>query len=134
NAEVFIHRSRPLRSILKAMNVMSKNHVSQNLFRELNRIEPFATFMARQGFPTTAWRIRNGSGLPVMGESRLDNQATCEAVIQVISKLGPSLARHSLKVSDILAVNGGDLGTMRERFEEQPETHHAVFSKTGSLK
>jgi len=48
--------------------------------------------------------------------------------------LKDSVVKHNLALSDIIAVNGGkDLGSFRERFLKQPETHQAVISKTGTL-
>jgi D-alanyl-D-alanine carboxypeptidase len=52
-----------------------------------------------------------------------------------VSLLSDSLAIQKLKLSDVMAVNGGkDLGSFRTRFKEYPETHEAVISKTGTLK
>lgn len=132
---ILIHKSLPLHRILKSMNVMSKNHVAQNIFREASRIQSFTQFMQARGFPSDSFKVYNGSGLPVEGNRRLDNEASCELILNLSVMLEESVLRHQLALSDILAINGGkDLGSLRTRFLQYPETHQAVLSKTGTLK
>lgn len=140
NALVYVHQSRPLHSILKTMNVQSKNMVAENIYNEASSIKPIAVLFKEKGISATTFAVYNGSGLPMITrksnkENRLDNLATCETVLKVISLLDESLIKHKLKLSDVVAVNGGkDLGSFRTRFEDYPETHEAVISKTGTLK
>lgn len=132
---VYIHKSRPLHSILKAMNVMSKNIVAQNVYLESTRLKKFDTLMTEIGIDKKTYQIYNGSGLPVKTpNTRKDNLASCRTVIKIIGLLGESLKKHNLVLSDVVAVNGGkDFGSFRERFGNYPETHEAVLSKTGTL-
>lgn len=136
NTQLFVHTSRPLHYLLKAMNVQSKNYVAENIYREGTSTKTLKSLFKELGIPDNSYRIYNGSGLPMIGnDSRLDNLATCETVLKAISLLSKSLTKHNLKMSDVVAVNGGkDLGSFRNRFEEFPETHEAVVSKTGTLK
>jgi D-alanyl-D-alanine carboxypeptidase/D-alanyl-D-alanine-endopeptidase (penicillin-binding protein 4) len=133
--QILIHRSRPLHHLLKAMNVMSKNYLAQNIFNEASQIKSFNQLILEAQINPETIRIYNGSGLPVKkGDTRKDNLASCRTVIKIVELLIRSLEKHDLDLSDVLAVNGGkDLGSFRERFLNYPETHEAVLSKTGTL-
>jgi D-alanyl-D-alanine carboxypeptidase len=132
---ILIHESLPLHRILKAMNVVSKNIVAQNVFLEAKRIRPMEKVLEKYGIGSTSYKIYNGSGLPLKtSQARYDNLATCKTVIDVIKALSLSLARQGLELVDVMAINGGkDLGSFRDRFLSQPETHEAVVSKTGTI-
>jgi D-alanyl-D-alanine carboxypeptidase len=136
NPVVYVHRSRPLYALLKAMNVMSKNIVAHQFYQEASRVKSFSQVAAQVGLNPGAFVLYNGSGLPVInGNDRKDNLGSCIAVLQAIQALEKSLNKHQLTFSDVVAVNGGvDLGSFRDRFDQQPETHGAVISKTGTLK
>lgn len=133
--EVFIHQSRPLHHLLKAMNVMSKNYLAQNIFIESSQVKTFNNLLVEAGINLESIKIYTGSGLPIKtGQLRKDNLASCRTVIKIVELLIKSLSKHGLELSDVLAVNGGkDLGSFRERFLNYPETHEAVISKTGTL-
>lgn len=132
---VYVHKSRPLHQIIKAMNVMSKNHVAQNLYLEGNRVKHLNVLLVEKGIERKTFKIYNGSGLPIKSsQSRTDNLASCRSILKLISLLAESIKKHNLTMSDIVGINGGkDLGTFRERFLDYPETHEAVLSKTGTL-
>ncbi len=132
---LYIHRSKPLHSIIKSMNVMSKNLVAQNIFLEASKVKKFETLMAENGIDMKTYQILNGSGLPLKSaNSRRDNLATCRTVIKVVELLNKTIETQKFLLSDLVAVNGGkDLGSFRERFKLQPETHEAVLSKTGTV-
>lgn len=132
---IFVHRSRPLHQIIKSMNVMSKNHVAQNLYLEGSRVKSLDALLVEKGLDRKSFKIYNGSGLPIKtSQSRTDNLASCRAVLKLMSLLKESVKKHKLTLSDLVAVNGGkDLGSFRERFLDFPETHEAVISKTGTL-
>jgi D-alanyl-D-alanine carboxypeptidase/D-alanyl-D-alanine-endopeptidase (penicillin-binding protein 4) len=130
----FVHISKPLHSILKSMNVMSKNHVAQNVYLESEKKVSVKDFIAAQNLKQID--IRNGSGLPIEGGgSRFDNSASCRTVLKLLTLLEQSLKKHKLGLLDVMAINGGeDLGSFRNRFKKQPETHQAVMAKTGTIK
>ena len=132
---IYIHKSKPFHALLKAMNVMSKNFVAQNVFLEAARIKKFETLMSEKGIDQKSYKIYTGSGHPIKtANSRVDNLASCRMVIKVVELLNESIKKHNLVLSDVVAVNGGsDLGSFRHRFENYPETHSAVVSKTGTL-
>ena len=136
NPHIYVHESKPLHALIKAMNVQSKNYLSQNIFELSSNIRSFTSLMNENNIPQTSYKIHNGSGLPVInGQSRRDNQATCRVLLKIIDLLSEKLKSHNLVMSDVLAVTGGkDLGSFRERFEDYPETHEAVMAKTGTLK
>lgn len=132
---VYIHKSKPLHSLLKSMNVMSKNLVAQNVYLEAGRVKKFETLMTEKGIDSKSYKIYTGSGLPIKtAKTRVDNLASCRMVIKVVELLSESIKKHNLVLSDVVAINGGeDLGSFRERFLKHPETHEAVLSKTGTL-
>ncbi|HXH30889.1 MAG TPA: D-alanyl-D-alanine carboxypeptidase [Bacteriovoracaceae bacterium] len=136
NPQVYVHTSRPLHQILKAMNVMSKNTVSQNVYDDAAKIKSFTQLASQLQLPANTFRIYNGSGLPIINRSgRLDNQATCRTVLVTVKRLTESLSKHGLRISDVAAVSGRkDLGTFRDRFHEDPQTNESVVAKTGTLK
>ncbi len=132
---ILTHESKPLHALLKAMNVKSKNLVAEYVFQEASKIQTFSFFMKERGFDSSKLFFYNGSGLPVKtGKVRKDNLTTCEIVLQLTEKLNESLRKKGVNPSDVIAVNGGkDLGSFKDRFENFPETHQAVLSKTGTL-
>ncbi len=136
NPKIYIHESKPFHKILKAMNVMSKNTVSQNVYDDASRALPFERLASENQIPAASYRIYNGSGLPMSSRAgRLDNLATCRTVLRVIDLLTRSLEKQRLRASDLLAVSGGkDLGTFRERFEEETDAHDALAAKTGTIR
>lgn len=131
----FVHDSKPLHSLLKSMNVMSKNMVSQYIWEEATSIQSFSDFMRDRGFNPDLLTFYNGSGLPVKnGKIRKDNLAPCTVVLDLVEKLNISLRSHGFEPEDIVAINGGkDNGSFRQRFLKFPNTHHSVISKTGTL-
>lgn len=136
NPVIYKHTSKPFHRLLKTMNVQSKNYVAENVYNIASSYKSFGTLMNEAGISDKTYKIYNGSGLPLInGQKRADNLATCSTVLKIVSLLSVSLKKHNLKLSDVIAVNGGkDLGSFRDRFEGQPETHEAVLSKTGTLK
>ena len=136
NPVLYLHHSKPFHAILKAMNVVSKNVVAENVYAMASELKTFSNLMKENNVSASTFKIYTGSGLPVMlKETRLDNLASCRTVLKTISLLSQSIKKHNLVLSDVMAVNGGqDLGSFRNRFRQYPETHEAVISKTGTLK
>lgn len=136
NPVVYNHRSRPFHALLKSMNVQSKNYVAENVYTIASARKAFSTLMAENGIDLSTFKIYNGSGLPVIfKKTRKDNLASCSMILKVMTLLSGSLKKHNLQMSDVVAINGGkDLGSFRTRFENYPETHDSVLSKTGTLK
>jgi hypothetical protein len=135
NPKVYIHKSKPLHALLKTMNVQSKNYVAENIYLAGSSFRKLSSLFKEKGISESTYRIYNGSGLPVLGTKRMDNLATCATVLEVTKLLEQSLMKQKLKLSDVIAVNGGkDLGSFRDRFTDYPETHESVLSKTGTLK
>jgi D-alanyl-D-alanine carboxypeptidase/D-alanyl-D-alanine-endopeptidase (penicillin-binding protein 4) len=133
---VLTHRSKPLHAILKSMNVMSKNHVAQNMYLEANNLKKLDLLMTELDIDKKSYQIYNGSGLPVKtSNSRKDNLMSCRTVLSIIDLLSESVKKQNLTVSDLVAVVGGkDLGSFRERFLIYPETSDSIMAKTGTLK
>lgn len=131
----YVHVSRPLHRLIKAMNVMSKNYVSQNIYEEASKKIKLASILTKYGINQKTFIIHNGSGLPIKGvDSRKDNWASCKTVLEVIKLIKKSITKHNLTLSDVVAVNDGqDLGTFRSRFSLFPETRGAILAKTGTL-
>lgn len=135
NPAQYNHTSRPMHAILKSMNVMSKNLVSQNVFDESSRILSFPQLMAQLNIDSKTFKIINGSGLPFKtSSSRVDNLCSCRTILEVMGLLEKSLKKHNLVMSQVMAVAGGkDLGSFRERFQKVPEASQSVLAKTGTL-
>lgn len=135
NPMAFVHVSKTLGQTLKAMNVMSKNHVSQNIFREFTRDESFESFMIGLGFKASEFSINNGSGLPTLSLARQDNEASCTLLLRVFEILEEETHKQGFPLSDILAVAGsGDLGSFRNRFRNAPWLSAGLMAKTGTLR
>ena len=136
NPVVLIHRSKPLHAILKSMNVMSKNHVAQNVYLEASRLKKLDILMSQRNIEKKSYQIYNGSGLPInTSNSRTDNLMSCRTVLMVIDLLDEIVKKQNLQLSDIVAVVGGkDLGSFRERFLSYPETFDSIMAKTGTLR
>lgn len=135
NPQVYTHSSKPLHSLMKSMNVMSKNLVAQNLYLLALKVKSVSEFMSGWGFHPSIYKIYNGSGLPMVnGNSRLDNLLSCEGVLKVMKLFDLSVQKQNFHLSDVMAVTGGkDLGSFRSRFGSYPQTHDAVIAKTGTL-
>ncbi len=132
---LYVHESKPLYKILKLMNLESNNLIAQNVFSEASVVKSFTDLMAEKGISEESFRIYSGSGLPVMtSPGRLDNLATCNMILMVLSQLPESLRRHNLELSDVVAVAGRDGGTIAGRFSFLPEANGAVLAKTGTLR
>lgn len=132
---MYVHESKPLYKVLKLMNLESNNLIAQNVFSEASLVKSFTDIMLDKGIEEESFKIYSGSGLPVMtNPGRLDNLATCQMILKVISLLPESLRRHDLELSDVMAVAGKDSGTLAGRFSFTPEASRAVLAKTGTLR
>jgi serine-type D-Ala-D-Ala carboxypeptidase/endopeptidase (penicillin-binding protein 4) len=136
NPVVYLHQSKPLHSLLKTMNVQSRNYVAENVYEAGMKLKNLSLLLTEKGIASSDYKIKNGSGLPIItGKLRFDNTATCSSILQIIGLLAKSIRKHNLELSDVVAVNGGkDLGSFRERFENFPELNDSIISKTGTLK
>ena len=132
----YTHDSKKLYSLLKTMNVQSKNFVSENIFKMASKVKTIDALLLEKEISKDSFMIKNGSGLPILsGVKRMDNLSTCETVLKVMNLLVESMKKHNILLSEILAVNGGlDFGSFRERFKDFPETFQSVLAKTGTLK
>lgn len=132
---MYVHESKPLYKILKLMNLESNNLIAQNVYSEASFVKSFPDLMLDKGVEEESFKIYSGSGLPVMtSPGRLDNLATCQMILRVISLLPESLRRHDLELSDVIAVAGKDSGTLAGRFSFTPDASGAVLAKTGTLR
>lgn len=136
NPVSFDHRSRPFHALLKSMNVQSKNYVAENVYEAASLRKSFTTLMLENKIDLSTFKIYTGSGLPIITkQSRKDNLASCSLILKVVTLLSESLKKHGLKMSDVVAINGGkDLGSLRTRFQGYPELADSILSKTGTLK
>lgn len=129
-AGVTIHRhtSRSLVTILKAMNIMSKNMVANMLWEQARRVkDPATTF-------TGSFKFHNGSGLPVInGETRLDNTASCQTILAMLRALETKIDKLGLEINDVVGV-GTDFGSYRDRFLNDLNLKESIAAKTGTLK
>lgn len=122
------HTSRTLVTILKAMNIMSKNMVANMLWEQARRVKDPATTIAG------SYKFHNGSGLPVIsGETRLDNTATCQTILTMLKTLETKIQALGLEINDVVGV-GTDFGSYRDRFLNDLNLKESIAAKTGTLK
>ncbi len=134
-AQILRHESRPLKDILKAMNVYSKNKVAQNVWAGATRNRAHAEVFTRHGIPATEVVMRNGSGLAIMAGTagRLENTATCRAVLRMLAALELIVRERGLTLEEVVGV-GTDPGSYKERFLNDGAVKAAVIAKTGTLR
>jgi D-alanyl-D-alanine carboxypeptidase len=133
NPAHYVHESKPLYKILKTLNVLSKNSVSQAVFDDASKMKDFKTVLNELKISTTGLEFYNGSGLPTMvGEKRYDNKASCNTVISVLEKLKLKIEASKLKLEDVIQV-GTDIGTLRSRFLDNLLAKESIIAKTGTL-
>lgn len=117
------HRSLPLVSILKLMNVHSNNVVADRLAERLGGGAVVADRAARlAGVPSAEIQLVNGSGL---GQ---DNRISPRAACALFAALQRHLSGDGLNVADVLPVFGRDGGTLKARTMPKGAT-----VKTGTL-
>jgi D-alanyl-D-alanine carboxypeptidase/D-alanyl-D-alanine-endopeptidase (penicillin-binding protein 4) len=127
------HTSRPISTILKAMNIMSKNMVANLLWEQARRVKDPTTTFAALGIAAKDYKFYTGSGLPVLAPSRVDNTATCNAILTMLNKLEEKILALNLEINDIVGV-GTDFGSYRDRFLNDLNLKESIAAKTGTLK
>jgi D-alanyl-D-alanine carboxypeptidase/D-alanyl-D-alanine-endopeptidase (penicillin-binding protein 4) len=133
-ARTFTHTSRPLKDILKAMNIYSKNKVAQNVWVTASLVRPNLETLRKYGVTADEVRLHNGSGLPVLtSNGRLDNTATCLAVLKVLAGLEEVARWRGIELEEVVGV-GTDVGSYKDRFLNDLTVKESVIAKTGSLR
>lgn len=126
-------RSPQLHKYLKNLNGWSNNYTSQAIFQGLGGVENFKQFAKNTyGLDESDLILFTGSGLPDRTQGRKDNLASCRAVGTVIELLKEELERQGMRIEDVLAVPGSDVGTLRKRLNGGG-MHNASVGKTGTL-
>ncbi len=121
-----VHRSPPLRAIVKALNGYSNNvfHVMADHIGGAVAVEA-----SMREHVTPAIRseitITNGAGA---GES---NRLSPRAAVAILWELERELGKHKLRLVDVLPVNGIDTGTLQDRLDAPPYRGRVV-GKTGT--
>lgn len=117
------HRSRPLLTLLKQMNVHSNNVMAETLATQLGGGAIVARRAARlAGVPPTEIQLVNGSGL---GQ---DNRISPRAACALFAAIQRRLAVDGLTVADVFPVSGQDVGTLEDRHLPK-----GAIVKTGTL-
>lgn len=121
-----VHRSPPLRTIVKALNGYSNNvfhgmadHVGGAAAVETSMREHVAAALRSE------ITITNGAGA---GES---NRLSPRAAVAILWELERELSKHELRLVDALPVNGMDTGTLQDRLDTPPYRARVV-GKTGT--
>jgi hypothetical protein len=135
----FTHTSIKLQKYIKAMNIHSKNFLAQYLFDLSGGVNEFYKVLSNNVFSgkhlgdiKKIVKVGNGSGLPDKRNGRIDNEATCSAVVQVIKSLNSKIKSLKLKTQDLVAVPGVDYGTFRKRLRYD-DISNTVLAKTGTV-
>lgn len=121
-----VHSSRPLRELLLYMNAHSDNFYADQLGEAL-------------GGPATVQQELQAEfklqphELQISHTSGLDyNRITLRASLAIQRKMIRLLAKHHMKMEDIVPVAGVDSGTLATRFRSE-DMRGAVVGKTGTL-
>ncbi len=124
---LFSHESAPMREILKVTLSYSNNFLSARLGEMLGgpkAVERICRLDVRAS--EDEFSLQTSSGLGI-------NRVTPRAQMRLLRKTKEVLARHGMKLSDILPVAGMDDGTLRNRFNND-FYRGSVVAKTGTLR
>ncbi|REJ77902.1 MAG: hypothetical protein DWQ47_16210 [Acidobacteria bacterium] len=124
---LFSHESAPMREILKVTLSYSNNFLSERLGDMLGGHEAVARVVRRDIRATEdQFALASSSGLGI-------NRVTARAQLELLKKTKSLLAKHKMKLSDIMPVAGIDDGTLRGRFGGDL-FKGSVVAKTGTLR
>lgn len=133
-------RSAPLVAYLKEMNRNSNNHVADHLFNFLGGTIEFQNFIKiRLDLDSNDIRLINGSGDRILvtdeknKQQKEYNEASCEAVVSIISAIRFELRINGYDLQNIMAVSGLDPGTTLGGRYASSQVSGAVVAKTGSV-
>lgn len=132
--------SAPLVAYLKEMNRNSNNHVADHLFNFLGGVTEFQNFIKiGLNLETDDIRLINGSGdrILVTDEKRKTqktyNEASCEALVTILSAIRFELRINGYDLQNIMAVSGLDADTTLGGRYASSQVSGAVVAKTGSV-
>jgi D-alanyl-D-alanine carboxypeptidase len=129
-----VHKSRTLLSTLKAMNVFSKNKVARNLWNFVATQKDPLQILSAAGLPMDELSLHNGSGLSTpSNEGRLDNEASCHAVMELLVALENLSHDWQLPLQNMVGVGIDPGGHLEDRFVAEPVVKNALIAKTGTL-
>ncbi len=137
--KVYEFKSIELYRILKELNRNSHNYASENIFRKLSRTQKYDLFIQKQlNVPLAEIILYNGSGYPVVsGNNKYYNEASCRAVVEIMSDLRQHMITGGLEFKDIVAVAGkdsqGDGDSTVTQIYGNDKTNGALIAKTGTV-
>ncbi|MCS6886472.1 MAG: D-alanyl-D-alanine carboxypeptidase [Acidobacteriota bacterium] len=121
-----VHYSKPLKELLLYMNAHSDNFYADQLGEALGGPEAMKRHL-QQEFKLASHEIE------ISAASGLDyNRITARASLAIQRKLIMVLAKHGMKIEDIMPVAGVDSGTLVTRFRSE-QLRGVVIGKTGTL-
>jgi D-alanyl-D-alanine carboxypeptidase/D-alanyl-D-alanine-endopeptidase (penicillin-binding protein 4) len=125
-ASLVVHRSNPLRRILKRFNAYSNNDI-ERLESEIGRPSELAADLhARWQTSTHSVRLDSLSGLGV-------NRMTAQQVVRLLRDLQAAGREHDLKLEDLLPAVGCDPGTLEKFPRLAALPAGSLVAKTGTL-
>ena len=117
------HRSMPLATILKAMNIYSNNAMAEMLANSLGGGGAVAGIAAKAAdVPQDEIQIDRGSGLGT------ENRISPRAIVAMLMAIQRQIQPHRLTIADIFPIAGRDGGTLQGR-----HTPDYTVVKTGTL-
>lgn len=120
------HVSPPLKDILKIMLCYSDNNMAERFGGMLGGPSAVRDFLIKDvGVDPAEVQLASTSGLYV-------NRLSPRAMMKVMQAFQAELAKHQLKLTDLLAVAGVDEGTLKRRLNA-PGQAGSVTGKTGTL-
>ena len=136
--------SAPITKYLKELNKWSMNYVADELVSSLGGIGEMQNFFKeRMGFTSNDIELYSGSGLELYVDAngelttdddlgrkqRVDNLASCDAVMTTLGSLNDYLVKNQMGLSDVMLIDGVDPGT----FSGPDSIENAAIVKTGTL-
>jgi D-alanyl-D-alanine carboxypeptidase/D-alanyl-D-alanine-endopeptidase (penicillin-binding protein 4) len=133
-------KSAPLHAYLKEMNRNSNNHVADHLFQIMGGPAEFQKFIkARLNLDPDDINLNNGSGDRIFVKDeknksqKVYNEASCEALVNIISAIRVDLKKSNYDIQHIMAVSGVDPQTTLGGRYSSKQMAGAVVAKTGSV-
>ncbi len=120
--------------LLKEMNRNSNNHSANQIFEYLGGAEKFQEFINQDGLSDNQILFVNGHG----NRKNIDvleavyNEASCEAILKILSQLRVKLQAMNMDMDDVLAVPGVDQNSTLGAYEKKSYAD-SLAAKTGTI-
>ena len=134
NSVVRMIYSSPLVRLLKEMNRNSNNHAANQIFEHLGGADKFKEFIHADGFSDDDILFVNGHGnrKDIDATDSVYNEASCEAIVKIMTRLRKKLVNVGMDMDDVLAVPGLDEHSTLGAYQNKPYAD-SMAAKTGTV-